>query len=656
MARQEALAYYQAALKEGRRCYRERVHEGAYPYLPVLDEILADAETAGNQDLGLIDIPTELIVGTRTEGRHDAFAANFMPLMGTGTEFASKWVTLCEAHLGDTGITDPIVAFEYLGRFYVQEGNKRVSVLKSFGASSVHGHVTRVVPVWSQDMETRVYYEFMAFYAKSGTYLVHFRTTGGYAKLQAALGLDPGHVWDEDERRSFQSDFYRFRKAYHALGGASLPATTAEALLAWLQINPLSDLKDLSDERLRASLSGMWDEVEALSQGSPIAISADPEPEKAPTGAAGLVDRIKDAVLPTPVLKVAFVYMAPPECDVWVAAQDAGRREVERAFEGRVSTSAWCVGEGRDAEATVEAALADGADVLVGTSPLLIHACRRGAARHPKAHVLACGVSMPYPGVRTYQARMYEATFVLGTVAGALSQEGRVGYVAAAPLMTTFSEIDAFALGAQSVRPGVRVDLAWSGVHRDAFDRLVAAGDDVVMHADTSCLDLGIDYQGLCRVHDGSLTLLGLPTWHWGTFFAKIVGTVLFGAWDAERGRAQGAAVSYWWGLSADVFDVELTPDVPDGVRTLALQLRNDVAEGRLRIFDRPVVAQDGSTWNDGTRWLGHDDVLRMDFLCEGVEGFVPGFDELLPEARDLVRLQGAYREGIAPEKGAPQL
>ena len=54
------------------------------------------------------------------------------------------------SHL-DEGIRDPITCYEYMGRFYVQEGNKRVSVLKYFDASSITGNVTRVVPQYSDD-------------------------------------------------------------------------------------------------------------------------------------------------------------------------------------------------------------------------------------------------------------------------------------------------------------------------------------------------------------------------------------------------------------------------------------------------------------------------------------------------------------------------
>ena len=68
-----------------------------------------------------------------------------MPILGESTEFAAKWSSLCDAHLKE-GIRDPIVAYEYMNHYYIQEGNKRVSVLKYFDAISIPGYVTRIIP------------------------------------------------------------------------------------------------------------------------------------------------------------------------------------------------------------------------------------------------------------------------------------------------------------------------------------------------------------------------------------------------------------------------------------------------------------------------------------------------------------------------------
>ena len=76
-ARIEAAEHYQKALKAGRKIQKQRIHQGLYPYLEVLDEILEDYETLGQEELGVIEIPADKIVGTKTRGRSDAFAANF---------------------------------------------------------------------------------------------------------------------------------------------------------------------------------------------------------------------------------------------------------------------------------------------------------------------------------------------------------------------------------------------------------------------------------------------------------------------------------------------------------------------------------------------------------------------------------------------------
>ena len=146
MYRTEAIEEYRKALKAGQREYKELSAAGKAPYPAVLDELLPPTATQTVQQVGLVEIPMDQIVGTKSAGRISAFTAGFLPLLEEGSEFGVKWVTLCMAHLSDEGIREPIHCFEYLGRFYVQEGNKRVSVLKYFGAPRISATVTRILP------------------------------------------------------------------------------------------------------------------------------------------------------------------------------------------------------------------------------------------------------------------------------------------------------------------------------------------------------------------------------------------------------------------------------------------------------------------------------------------------------------------------------
>ncbi len=61
-----------------------------------------------------------------------------------------------------------------MNQFYVQEGNKRVSVLKYLGAYSIRGSVTRLVPKRTEDKENKIYFEFLDFYEVSGNCEVWF--------------------------------------------------------------------------------------------------------------------------------------------------------------------------------------------------------------------------------------------------------------------------------------------------------------------------------------------------------------------------------------------------------------------------------------------------------------------------------------------------
>ena len=86
----EALAQYNTALKAGQKYYKTAVSQGKYPYPLVLDEILPESSIAGYDNLGILEIPTDSVIGTRFAGRKDALAGNFMPLLGPESEFAHR--------------------------------------------------------------------------------------------------------------------------------------------------------------------------------------------------------------------------------------------------------------------------------------------------------------------------------------------------------------------------------------------------------------------------------------------------------------------------------------------------------------------------------------------------------------------------------------
>ncbi len=663
MGRKEAVEQYNKALKLGQKSYKDCVLHGRYPYPQVLDEIMPDdSMITGRVDLGVIEIPTEQIVGTKTAGRRSAFAANFMPLLDPDSEFGVKWTNLCAAHLGDEGIRDPIRCYEYFGRFYVQEGNKRVSVLKSYDAPTIPGYVIRVVPRWSEDPAVQVYYEFMASFQMSGLYQVSFTRPGGFAKLQAALGFEPDHVWTDDERQHFLSNLTYFRAPFRKLGGKDLPITEADALLVWLRLYPFEMLKTASSQELLKTLTALWPDVKVLANPEPIAVNTAPEndeeesQEKKEKKDSKLLGRLFKAMFPDH-LKVAFINERRPEESDWARAHDLGRQYLEAVMEDKVDISVFDgVRPGEEADQAMETAVKNGAQVIFATTPPLITACRKAAAKYSNVRILNCSAAMPYTGVRTYYSRIYEGKFITGAIAGAMSPDGRIGYVASNPIFGVPASINAFALGARLTNPRARIQVKWSCVSPDPMGDLAREGVTVLSNRDLPTPDRVQEPWGLCQLQpDGSLRPLASPYWHWGNFYVKIIRNIFSGGWDTLSAKGD-RAVNYWWGMNSRVVDVLLSPDLPEGVRQLVKILQGGIISGSVEPFRREITSQDGKIRSDGERWFSPEEILHMDWLCDCVDGDIPVFPELLPMSRSIVRLQGVYRDQIPPEKEGPLL
>ena len=250
---------YRTAYKLGKKEISARQAAKLPTDMPALDTILEDYDVLQELPLGIVDIPTELIAGTKTAGRTSSFAPNFMPILDEGTEFAGKWDSLCRAHV-DEGIRDPIVAYEFLNRYYVLEGNKRVSVLKYFKASSIPGYVTRVVPVWKDQKDIRINYEYMDFYNTTGINYLTFTKEGSYLKIRKLVGYKKYDRWSIDDRMNFRSLYNRFDESFKDLGGEKLPITTGDALLIYMEVFTYQDVMDQSVIEMKKQLKQMWDE------------------------------------------------------------------------------------------------------------------------------------------------------------------------------------------------------------------------------------------------------------------------------------------------------------------------------------------------------------------------------------------------------------
>ena len=512
---------YAAALKEGQREQARLTGLGKDPGPAVLEELLPDMGKLTIQELPLQEIPMDRIVGTYTRGRTSALTAGFLPLLPEDTEFATKWMNLYEANLSDAGIRDPILCYEYLGSFYVQEGNKRVSVLKHFKNPTVHSEIRRVLPMRSDDGRIRAYYEFVDFHRCTGSYEVQFQKPGAYARLLAAMGKTPGEPWTEEERRRFSARYHYFKEAFSALGGQSKDLQCEEALLLWLRVYPYDQLGAMTARELKESLSGLWGDVQVTAEADPVRVRTAPEEEQ-----QSLLTKL---ISPAPKrLNVAMIYQQDETVSTWTRGHAQGAAHLREALSEQVT-----VREYRHADTPEQAlmlmdqAAEEGADLIFSTTPPLLGATLKAAVKHPKVRFLNCSAGTDLSSVRSYYCRIYEGKFITGAIAGAMAKNDLIGYVASYPILGVPASINAFALGARMTNPRARVLLEWSCLEGNAVEKLIARGARVISNRDVPvpsahCMGMG-EYGTWLIDAAGRLDPLASPCWMWGKLYENLV-------------------------------------------------------------------------------------------------------------------------------------
>ena len=624
---------YTAALKQGRRSYRTAITKGKYPYLPVLDEMISYTEVATIENLGIMDIPLSKIVGTKTEGRSNAFANNFMPLLPENSEFGTKWSALYKHQIND-GITDPIVVYEFMNQFYVKEGNKRVSVMKYLKTYSIPATVTRWVPKKSDDKENRLYYEFLDFYEVSHSYDVCFSKEGSYKKLLKYMGKKEDEVWSDDDRMNLNAACYNFELAFNKAHGGKLDINVSDAFLIYVEIYGYDKVKNQTNQEMDRLLQKMWTEITLADGGNQVELVQNPEQVK-----ASILNKLLPAGTPG-ILKIAFIYMKTTATSSWAYAHELGRLYLEQVFAGRIETIAFDKADtDAEVEEAIELAVMAGCELIFTTATQMVNQSVRSAVLHPKVKIYNCSIKMSYSSICTYYARMYESKFLMGAIAAALSRTDRLGYAADYPIYGTLANINAFAMGAKMINPYVQVHLEWT--------KVVFVSDNDMIKPESASREYGL----YAKREDGTLENLATPIWHWGKFYEQIVNKIFSGGSteaDAQKGKK---AVNYWWGMSADVIDVICSKSMPYGTSRLIEFLKSSIRSGAFQIFCGPLYAQGGALQCEKGKNLEPDEIITMDWLAENVIGKIPELDELTEEAQALVKFQGIKVDESFSEK-----
>ena len=633
--------HYSKARREGLKEYTAAIQSNADPYLPVLEDKVANLSQLSRQSLGVISIPVDRIIGSVSSGRSYAFAGNFMPILEGASEFATKWERLYES-VEQEGLNMPVTALEYLGEYYIIEGNKRTSVMKSMGALELEGDVTRVIPERDGSPEVEAAFEYFAFTKATGMYALYFSRPGSYQKLVSLPGMRAGQEWTEDEILSLRK-LYRYFHEIYLTEMRDRPAMPAgDAFLSWLSAFGYQELRDADRDTVRDRVRLMSREFEQ--QDGRVNLVMEAEKPAAPLP-------LISALFRPSKIKAAFLFTRSLEDSAWNYWHNLGRLEAEQTLAGKAETTARIVPSRSSAAAAIDELIADGYTAIFATSPVMLNSVIEPAMEHPDVRFLCCSLLSSYKNIRNYYIRFYEAKFLLGMAAGILSKTGKIGYIADFPIYGTPSAANAFALGARMVNPSAKIYLNWvSSIYFDAEKPFLDPEINVICNRDITAPNHQARDYGLYELRDGEIVNMGTLIPRWGPFYRMMIEMIQEGSFSSSGSREK--ATNYWWGLGSSILDVAFSSRMdPYSVR-LINHFRQEIREGSFSPFEGQFRDQNGVLRCEGDRRLTPAEIMCMDYLVDNIIGSLPEESELIETARPLVRLQGIQGE-LKPELSA---
>jgi len=329
-------------------------------------------------------------------------------------------------------------------------------------------------------------------------------------------------------------------------------------------------------------------------------------------------------------LKVGFIYVGPVGDHGWSYQHDVGRKAIEEALGDKVETSYVESVPEADSERAIEQLARTGHKLIFTTSFGFMEPTLKVARKYPDVKFEhATGIKRA-DNVSTYAAKFHEGRYVIGQIAAKMSKTGVIGYVGAYPIPEVVSGINAYFLGAQSVRPDIKIKVVWAnswydpGKEADAAKALLDQGVDVMaQHTDSPAPLQAAEARGLFGFGQASDMIRFAPKTqltaivdNWNDYYIARTKAVLDGTWKSE---------DTWGGLDSGMVEMAPYTNMPDDVKKMAEETEEAIRTGKLNPFKCPVFKQDGSEVEcQGGDALSDEQVLGMNFYVKGIADKLP--------------------------------
>jgi len=215
--------------------------------------------------------------------------------------------------------------------------------------------------------------------------------------------------------------------------------------------------------------------------------------------------------------------------------------------------------------------------------------------------------------------------------AAALSKSGKLGSVSAFAIPELITSINAFTLGAQSVKPDIEVSVVWvnswfdPAKEQEAAKALIAQGCDVIFSnaQDTPSVISACEEAGVYAFNLNSSmkkyaekTYLGCISTDWSPFFKASVDAHLAGTFKGAN---------TFLGVAEKVVEVvDWNPAIPADTMTKIKEVEAKIADGSFSPFTGPITKADGSEGAASGATLTDAKIVAMDWHVKGVTTPLP--------------------------------
>lgn len=329
--------------------------------------------------------------------------------------------------------------------------------------------------------------------------------------------------------------------------------------------------------------------------------------------------------------KVGFVYVGPVGDHGWSYRHDQGRLAIEKALGDQVKTSfVESVKEGPDSERVIRKLAASGHDLIFTTSFGFMNPTLKVAKKFKKVKFEHATGYKRTANVSTYAARFYEGRYVVGTLAGRMTQSNVIGYVASFPIPEVVRGINATIRAARAVNPEATLKVVWvnswydPGKEADAAKTLVDQGADIIMqHTDSPAPLQVAEQRGVWGVGQASDMTGFAPKAQltaiiddWDAYYISRTQAVIDGSWSAA---------DVWGGIESGMVDfAPYNAAIPAAFVAEAEKIKGAIAAGTLHPFAGPVISQSGEQVIPAGQVLDDAALAGMNYYVEGVEGSLP--------------------------------